>query len=102
MEQKNSIRDSKFGLATGINKVDISLDELNFCLERDKSTSLLDVGLVRRGMGPFKTKAASVLGSGSGPSGAIDRGGGSGLGGTARGATTGGGRAATTSTGFSG
>lgn len=44
---KRNDRDGLVSLSTGIDKVDISLDELNFCLEWDEDSPLWDIGLVR-------------------------------------------------------
>lgn len=44
---KRNDRDGLVSLSTGIDKVDISLDELNFCLEWDEESPLWDIGLVR-------------------------------------------------------
>ncbi len=37
-------------MSTGLDRIDISLDELNFCLEYDKRSPLLDVGLVKKAL----------------------------------------------------
>lgn len=37
-------------MSTGLDRIDISLDELNFCLEYDKPSPLLDVGFVKKAL----------------------------------------------------
>lgn len=46
-EIKRNKRDNNIMLSTGIDKVDLSLDELNFCLEWDERSPVWDIGLVR-------------------------------------------------------
>lgn len=40
IETKKEFKDSKVILSTGVEKIDISLDELNFCLEWDEKSPL--------------------------------------------------------------
>ena len=50
-------------LSTGIDKVEVSLDELNFCLEWDEKSPVWDIGLVRTGdrlRGVFGTPGTKV------------------------------------------
>jgi hypothetical protein len=74
-------------LSTGIDKIDVSLDELNFCLEWDEDSPLWDIGLVRdmnRSLRrkpiikPMTSNASSRSSGGGGSgSGSGNRGGGS-------------------------
>eukprot|EP01035_Chromulina_nebulosa_P018951 gene18951-24759_t len=42
-----SQRDGKIILSTGIDRVDVSLDELNFCLEWDENSPVWGIGIVK-------------------------------------------------------
>lgn len=51
-------------LSTGIDTVEVSLDELNFCLEWDEKSPVWDIGLVRTGdrlRGVFGTQASKPV-----------------------------------------
>ena len=51
-------------LSTGIDTVEVSLDELNFCLEWDEKSPVWDIGLVRTGdrlRGVFGTQSAKPV-----------------------------------------
>jgi hypothetical protein len=56
---RRNIRNSKIGVSTGLDRIDISLDELNFCLEYSQRSPVLDVGLVRKA---FKSAESSMKG----------------------------------------
>ena len=47
LQLRRAERDGAVSLSTGIHSIDVSLDELNFCLEWDESSPLWDVGFVR-------------------------------------------------------
>ena len=51
--------DDRLSLSTGIHAVDVSVDELNFCLEWDEHSPLWDIGLVTGGGNLWKPSAPS-------------------------------------------
>lgn len=59
LEWKRSDRDDKISFSTGIDRVDISLDELNFCLEWDERSPLWNIDLSNRISNPRQRRAIS-------------------------------------------
>mmetsp|Transcript_35599 Transcript_35599/g.36304 ORF Transcript_35599/g.36304 Transcript_35599/m.36304 type:complete len:320 (+) Transcript_35599:300-1259(+) len=47
-EMTRQEKDDRLAFSTGIDRIDVSVDELNFCLEWDDSSPLWDIGIVRR------------------------------------------------------
>jgi len=43
-----SEKDDRISFCTGIDRIDVSVDELNFCMEWDESSPVWDIGIVRR------------------------------------------------------
>ncbi len=61
--KKDGVDSDVVSLSTGIDKVEVSLDELNFCLEWDEKSPVWDIGLVRTGdrlRGVFGTQGTKV------------------------------------------
>ena len=61
--KRDGIDSDVVSLSTGIDKVEVSLDELNFCLEWDEKSPVWDIGLVRTGdrlRGVFGTQNTKV------------------------------------------
>lgn len=84
LEWKRSDRDDKISFSTGIDRVDISLDELNFCLEWDESSPLWNIDLRNRNFNPRLRRMDPVYDSYDGARGFQSSSGGTGGGGGGR------------------